>query len=78
MVAVVGHELIRPGATIRYWVQGPERAPTLVFLHGAKLDHHAWDDQVEALRHRFRVVVPDLRGHGQSTMEGSLLVRRCR
>jgi 3-oxoadipate enol-lactonase len=71
MVAGVPHELIRPDATIRYWVHGPERAPTLVLLHGATLDHHAWDDQVEALRHRFRVVVPDLRGHGQSTMEGS-------
>ena len=63
-------ELIRPGATIRYWVSGPARAPRVVLLHGATLDHHAWDAQVDALRDRYLVVVPDLRGHGESTMEG--------
>jgi 3-oxoadipate enol-lactonase len=73
------HELIRPDATIQYWVQGPDRAPTLVFLHGATLDHHSWDAQVATLRHRYRIVTLrrryrivtlDLRGHGESTMEG--------
>jgi 3-oxoadipate enol-lactonase len=63
-------ELIRPDATIRYWVSGPARAPRVVLLHGATLDHHAWDAQVRALKKRYRVVVPDLRGHGESTMEG--------
>jgi 3-oxoadipate enol-lactonase len=63
-------ELIRPDATLRYVVDGPEAAPTVVFLHGATLDGHAWDAQVAALRDRYRVVVPDLRGHGASTMEG--------
>jgi 3-oxoadipate enol-lactonase len=42
----------------------------VVLLHGATLDHHAWDAQVEALKKRYRVVVPDLRGHGESTLEG--------
>jgi hypothetical protein len=41
-------ELIRPDATIRYWTGGPVPAPTLVLLHGATLDHHAWDPQVDA------------------------------
>ena len=63
-------ELIRPDATIRYWVSGPAGAPRVVLLHGATLDHHAWDAQVRALKKRYRVVVPDLRGHGESTMEG--------
>ena len=63
-------ELIRPGATVRYRVSGPARAPRVVLLHGATLDHHAWDAQVHALRDRYRVVVPDLRGHGESTLEG--------
>ena len=27
-------ELVRPGATIAYWVSGPERAPVVVLLHG--------------------------------------------
>jgi 3-oxoadipate enol-lactonase len=63
-------ELERPDARIRYWVQGVEDAPTVVFLHGATLDHHAWDPQVEALREHYRTVTVDLRGHGLSTIEG--------
>ena len=63
-------ELIRPDATIAYWVNGPEKAPVVVLLHGATLDHHAWDDQVDGLAERYRVVVPDLRGHGESPLEG--------
>jgi 3-oxoadipate enol-lactonase len=64
-------QLVRPGATIAYWVSGPGRAPVVVLLHGATLDHHAWDAQVDDLAARYRVVVPDLRGHGESTLEGS-------
>lgn len=64
------HELVRPDAMISYWVSGPAHAPRVVLLHGATLDHHAWDIQVDALSERYRVVVPDLRGHGESTMEG--------
>ncbi len=64
-------ELVRPGATIAYWVSGPERAPVVLLLHGATLDHRAWDAQVDELTQQYRVVVPDLRGHGESTLEGA-------
>ncbi len=64
-------ELIRPGATVAYWVSGPERAPVVVLLHGATLDHRAWDAQVHGLAGRYRVVVPDLPGHGESVLEGA-------
>ena len=57
-------ELVRPDATVAYWVNGPDRAPLVVLLHGATLDHHAWDAQVEALATRYRVVVADQRGDG--------------
>jgi 3-oxoadipate enol-lactonase len=63
-------ELIRPDATLSFVVDGPDGAPTVVLLHGATLDGHAWDAQVAALRDRYRVVVPDLRGHGTSAMDG--------
>ena len=62
-------ELVRPDATIAYWVSGPRRAPVVVLLHGATLDHQAWDDQVDGLARRYRVVVPDLRGHGESRLD---------
>ena len=38
----------------------------VVLLHGATLDH-PWAPQAEVLQERFRLVVPDLRGHGEST-----------
>ena len=50
------YELERPDARIQYWVQGEEGAPTVVFLHGATLDHHAWDPQVNVLREHYRTV----------------------
>jgi 3-oxoadipate enol-lactonase len=64
------HELDRPDAIIRYWLSGSPGSssqPTVVLLHGATLDHRAGDRQVDALRDRFPLVVPDLRAHGQST-----------
>jgi 3-oxoadipate enol-lactonase len=64
-------ELVRPGATVAYWVSGPERARVVVLLHGATLDHQAWQAQVDELAQRYRVVVPDLRGHGESTLDGA-------
>jgi pimeloyl-ACP methyl ester carboxylesterase len=64
------HELIRPDARIRYRTRGPEAAPPVVFLHGSTLDGESWAGQVEALEQDYRVVVPDLRGHGASTMDG--------
>ena len=63
-------ELRRPDATIRYWTDGPDTAPSLVLLHGATLDHHAWDPQIDAMKSRYGLVVPDLRGHGASTGPG--------
>jgi pimeloyl-ACP methyl ester carboxylesterase len=64
------HELVRADTTLRYWIQGVEDSPTLVFLHGATLDHRSWDPQVRALRRRYRIVTVDLRGHGLSTLDG--------
>jgi pimeloyl-ACP methyl ester carboxylesterase len=60
------HELVRTDMTIRYWTGGHDGGAPLVFLHGATLDHRSWTAQVDALRSRYRIVVPDLRAHGES------------
>lgn len=39
----------------------------LVLLHGFPLDHHLWDDVVPLLENTFNLIVPDLRGFGEST-----------
>ncbi len=40
--------------------------PSLVLIHGFPLDHTIWSPQVETLSKTFRVITPDLRGHGLS------------
>jgi pimeloyl-ACP methyl ester carboxylesterase len=39
----------------------------LVLLHGFPLDHHLWDDVGTLLENTFDLIVPDLRGFGEST-----------
>jgi Predicted hydrolases or acyltransferases (alpha/beta hydrolase superfamily) len=43
----------------------------LVLLHGYPLDHHLWDDVLPLLEDTFDVIVPDLRGFGESTIADS-------
>jgi pimeloyl-ACP methyl ester carboxylesterase len=38
----------------------------VVLLHGFPFDHHIWQAQQDALGSAYRVIAPDLRGHGQS------------
>ncbi|EQD39401.1 alpha/beta hydrolase fold protein, partial [mine drainage metagenome] len=40
--------------------------PTVLFLHGAFMDHTLWDAVLPGIAERFHVVAPDLRGHGAS------------
>ncbi len=39
----------------------------LVLLHGFPLDHHLWDDISSLLEDTFELILPDLRGFGEST-----------
>lgn len=38
----------------------------VVLLHGFPFDHTIWSGQQDALSEAYRVIAPDLRGHGQS------------
>lgn len=40
--------------------------PVLLLVHGFPLDHSMWARQVEAFKNDYRLIVPDLRGHGQT------------
>ena len=40
--------------------------PAVALLHGFPLGRWIWDEPRAALRDRYRVVTPDLRGHGES------------
>jgi pimeloyl-ACP methyl ester carboxylesterase len=50
---------------IAYSDQGSGDVP-IVLLHGFPLDKRMWEQQAQALSGEFRVIAPDLRGHGES------------
>ena len=54
------------GTEIFYRVTGPTGARTLVLVHGWAVDHTCWGASAEALARRYRIIAPDLRGHGNS------------
>jgi len=49
--------------------EGPEGAPVLLFLHGGGVAGWMWDQQLARFATSFRVLVPDLPGHGRSAAE---------
>jgi len=50
----------------REWPAPGAEAPTLIALHGATQPSHVWDSFGAAMSDRFRILAPDLRGHGES------------
>lgn len=48
---------------------GPPGTPPIVLLHGAAFTHAMWLPQLDALGVDFRVIAPDLPGHGERAGE---------
>jgi 3-oxoadipate enol-lactonase/4-carboxymuconolactone decarboxylase len=51
---------------IFYRAEGPLDAPAIILSNSLGCDHLMWQAQADALKHRFRVVRYDQRGHGAS------------
>jgi len=47
-----------------YDAAGPGDGRPIVLVHGSTVTRKSWLFQVEALRHSYRILVPDLPGHG--------------
>jgi len=60
------HSFISHRLKLRYVDWGNPDAPPLVLLHGGRDHARSWDWTAEALRTRWHVIAPDLRGHGDS------------
>lgn len=66
---------LKSGSTINY--QDAGQGSALVLLHAFPLDHTMWQAQVEALQEHHRVIAPDFRGFGASSIgEGDPGVER--
>jgi non-heme chloroperoxidase len=60
----VGRVEVQPG--VELFVRDVGSGPPVVLLHGWTMSHLVWDRQVAELAVDHRVVLPDLRGHGDS------------
>ena len=54
--------------TVHVQVEGPETAPPLLLLHSLGTSLHVWDAQAAALAQHYRVIRPDMRGHGLTSV----------
>jgi len=64
MVPIPSHRLKSDDAEIVYWTLG-DGAP-VVLLHPFPANHEFWLPIAESLAARYRAILPDLRGHGES------------
>jgi len=58
------------GETLHYSVDG--EGPVLILLHAVGAEGSLWADAIRPLKGKFKVYAFDLRGHGESSLNGSL------
>ncbi len=51
---------------LHYVSWGNDDAPVLLLVHGGRDHCRNWDWVADSLRHEYRIIAPDLRGHGDS------------
>ena len=52
------------GISFNYEINGADNAPWLIFSNSLATNLHMWDQQVSDLKHSFRMLAYDQRGHG--------------
>lgn len=58
---------MRPVKDLRLDFDERGEGPPVLLIHGFPLDRRIWDAQIPVLAKRFRVIAPDLRGHGRTS-----------
>ena len=58
---------------IYYQTYGHEASQAVVLLHSGGMAGEEWQPQIPALAQRYRVLVPDLPGHGKSPLDSERL-----
>ena len=66
------------GLSLYYETFGAPSSPPLVLLHGIGADHRMWEPQYTTLSQAgFFLVIPDLRGHGNSEVPADFYLKDC-
>src|SRR5215831_7528812 len=65
MPPIPHHRVKSDDAEIVYWTLGD--GPPVLLLHPFPANHEFWLAVAETLSTRYRIILPDLRGHGEST-----------
>jgi len=65
------------GVTMNYQVDGPEGAPWLIFSNSLATNLTMWDDQARELKHAYRVLRYDQRGHGGTEATSGATASTC-
>jgi pimeloyl-ACP methyl ester carboxylesterase len=69
---ITEHALVTPEHTTSYLAGGPTGGPLLIFVHGWPAVGRTWKHQLACFAALgFRVVAPDMRGYGNSTVHDS-------
>ncbi|MFE0103255.1 alpha/beta fold hydrolase [Streptomyces sp. NPDC059009] len=73
---MVNGTVVVSGVTLQYDDHGPEAGVPVVLVHGHPFDRTLWAPQAEVLAAAgYRVIVPDLRGYGESeVVRGKVLL----
>ena len=74
----MAQQITANGISINYQLDGPEDAPVLVFSNSLATSLAMWNEQVDRLNDRFRILRYDNRGHGATPvpdMEGSYTIK---
>lgn len=56
---------------VSYIDEGAANAPAIIFIHGFPLNKAMWNKQIAVLKHNYRVVAYDVRGHGNTNVGDS-------
>ena len=60
----------RPDGDLSVLVSGEEGGKTVILLHGMRDHAHSMKNLAENFEPEFRIILPDLRGHGESSSSG--------
>lgn len=63
---------------IFYKTYGDKAQKPIVLIHGLSADHEMWKLQIESYPEKgFFLILPDMRGHGNSSKVNSFSIRDC-